>query len=95
MRLALTERVAVLTGGPGCGKSSNVRSVVALARAKKARIILAAPMGRAAKLLSELAGIEASTLHRLRQLRPGGDAVYNRDHPRAYDTSPASQRRYT
>jgi exodeoxyribonuclease V alpha subunit len=81
VRLALTERVAVLTGGPGCGKSFSLRSIVALARAKKARIILAAPTGRAAKRLSELAGIEASTLHRLLQLRPGGDAVYNRDNP--------------
>src|ERR687884_196076 len=62
VRLALTERVAVLTGGPGCGKSFSVRSVVALARAKKARIILAAPTGRGAKRLSEQAGVEASTL---------------------------------
>jgi exodeoxyribonuclease V alpha subunit len=42
VRLALTERVAVLTGGPGCGKSFTVRSIVALARAKTAKIILAA-----------------------------------------------------
>jgi exodeoxyribonuclease V alpha subunit len=81
VRLALTERLAVLTGGPGCGKSFSVRSIVALTRAKKAKIILAAPTGRAAKRLSELAGIEASTLHRLLQLRPGGEAVYNRDNP--------------
>jgi len=72
VRLALTERVAVLTGGPGCGKSFTVRSIVALAKAKRAKIVLAAPTGRAAKRLSELAGVEASTLHRLLQLRPGG-----------------------
>jgi len=81
VRLALTERVAVLTGGPGCGKSFTVRSIVALARAKRAKIILAAPTGRAAKRLSELAGMEASTLHRLLQLRPGGDAAFDRDNP--------------
>jgi len=81
VRLALTEKVAVLTGGPGCGKSFTVRSIVALARAKRARIVLAAPTGRAAKRLSELAGIEASTLHRLLQLRPGGDAAFDRDTP--------------
>jgi len=81
VRLALTERVAVLTGGPGCGKSFTVRSIVALARAKQAKVILAAPTGRAAKRLSELAGMEASTLHRLLQLRPGGDAAFDRDHP--------------
>ena len=81
VRLALTERVAVLTGGPGCGKSFTVRSIVALARAKRAKIVLAAPTGRAAKRLSELAGVEASTLHRLLQLRPGGDAAFDRDTP--------------
>src|SRR5215213_798720 len=81
VRLALTERVAVLTGGPGCGKSYTVRAVVALARAKGAKVLLAAPTGRAAKRLSELAGLEAATLHRLLQLRPGGDAAFDRDHP--------------
>jgi exodeoxyribonuclease V alpha subunit len=81
VRLALTKRVAVLTGGPGCGKSYTVRAVVALARAKRAKILLAAPTGRAAKRLSELAGLEAATLHRLLQLRPGGDAAFDRDHP--------------
>jgi len=81
VRLALTEKVAVLTGGPGCGKSFTVRSIVALARAKRAKIVLAAPTGRAAKRLAELAGIEAATLHRLLQLRPGGDAAFNRDRP--------------
>jgi len=81
VRLALTERVAVLTGGPGCGKSFTVRSIVALAKAKRAKIVLAAPTGRAAKRLSELAGVKASTLHRLLQLRPGGDAAYDRDTP--------------
>src|SRR5215216_4967435 len=81
VRLALTQRVAVLTGGPGCGKSYSVRAIVTLARAKGAKILLAAPTGRAAKRLSELAGLEAATLHRLLQLRPGGDAAFDRDHP--------------
>jgi exodeoxyribonuclease V alpha subunit len=81
VRLALTERVAVLTGGPGCGKSYTTRAVVALARAKRAKVLLAAPTGRAAKRLGELAGLEAATLHRLLQLRPGGDAAFDRDHP--------------
>ncbi|MFI1966106.1 ATP-dependent RecD-like DNA helicase [Streptomyces pathocidini] len=81
VRLALTERVAVLTGGPGCGKSFTVRSVVELARAKRAKVVLAAPTGRAAKRLSELTGAEASTVHRLLELKPGGDAAYDRDRP--------------
>ncbi|GLV96936.1 ATP-dependent RecD-like DNA helicase [Streptomyces lavendulae] len=81
VRLALTRRVAVLTGGPGCGKSFTVRSIVELARAKKAKVVLAAPTGRAAKRLSELTGAEASTVHRLLELKPGGDAAYDRDRP--------------
>ena len=47
VRLALTAKVAVLTGGLGCGKSFTVHSVVELARAKGATIVLAAPTGRA------------------------------------------------
>ncbi|THV40107.1 SF1B family DNA helicase RecD2 [Glycomyces buryatensis] len=81
VRLALSEKVAVLTGGPGCGKSFTVSSVVDLARAKGAKVMLAAPTGRAAKRLAELTGFEATTLHRLLELRPGGDAAYDRDNP--------------
>ncbi|MFF8383315.1 ATP-dependent RecD-like DNA helicase [Streptomyces kanasensis] len=81
VRLALTRRVAVLTGGPGCGKSFTVRSIVELARAKRAKVVLAAPTGRAAKRLAELTGVEASTVHRLLELKPGGDAAHDRDRP--------------
>ncbi|MFI6097115.1 ATP-dependent RecD-like DNA helicase [Lentzea sp. NPDC051213] len=81
VKLALTQKVAVLTGGPGCGKSFTVRSIVRLAQAKRAKIVLAAPTGRAAKRLTELTGHEARTVHRLLELRPGGDAAYDRDHP--------------
>ncbi|MEU3057772.1 SF1B family DNA helicase RecD2 [Streptomyces griseus] len=81
VRLALSRKVAVLTGGPGCGKSFTVRSIVELARAKKAKVVLAAPTGRAAKRLAELTGAEASTVHRLLELKPGGDAAYDRDRP--------------
>ncbi|MFC8272433.1 ATP-dependent RecD-like DNA helicase [Streptomyces sp. NPDC057271] len=81
VRLALTRKVAVLTGGPGCGKSFTVRSIVELARAKRAKVVLAAPTGRAAKRLAELTGTDASTVHRLLELKPGGDAAYDRDRP--------------
>ncbi len=81
VKLALTRKVAVLTGGPGCGKSFTVRSVVELAKAKKARVVLVAPTGRAAKRLAELTGHEASTVHRLLELQPGGDPKYDRDNP--------------
>jgi exodeoxyribonuclease V alpha subunit len=81
VRLALTSKVAVLTGGPGCGKSFTVRSIVELAAAKKAKILLVAPTGRAAKRLAELTGQPAATVHRLLKLQPGGEASYDRDNP--------------
>ena len=79
--LALTSKVAVLTGGPGCGKSFTVRSIVKLATAKNATVVLVAPTGRAAKRLAELTGHEALTVHRLLELQPGGDAKYDRENP--------------
>ncbi len=81
VRLALTSQVAVLTGGPGCGKSFTVRSVVELARAKGAKIVLTAPTGRAAKRLAQLAGHEAATIHRLLALRPGGEPSFDASSP--------------
>jgi exodeoxyribonuclease V alpha subunit len=81
VRLALTERVAVLTGGPGCGKSFTVRSIIGLASARQAKIVLVAPTGRAAKRLAELTGHEAATVHRLLQLQPSGEAKFDRDNP--------------
>ncbi|GHC76500.1 ATP-dependent RecD-like DNA helicase [Nocardiopsis terrae] len=81
VREALSRKVCVLTGGPGCGKSFTVASIVAMARVKDAKIILAAPTGRAAKRLTELTGFEASTVHRLLALRPGGEASHDRDNP--------------
>jgi exodeoxyribonuclease V alpha subunit len=81
VKLALTTRVSVLTGGPGCGKSFTVRSVVELARAKGARVVLVAPTGRAAKRLAELTGYEAATIHRLLQLRPGGEPSFDAASP--------------
>jgi exodeoxyribonuclease V alpha subunit len=81
VKLALTSKVAVLTGGPGCGKSFTIRSVVTLATAKQATVVLVAPTGRAAKRLAELTGHEACTVHRLLELQPGGEAKYDRENP--------------
>ena len=81
VKLALTSKVAVLTGGPGCGKSFTVKSIITLAAAKRAKIVLAAPTGRAAKRLSELSGHPAATVHRLLGLRPGGEPTHDRDNP--------------
>ncbi|HEX3752256.1 MAG TPA: AAA family ATPase [Streptosporangiaceae bacterium] len=75
--------VSVLTGGPGTGKSRTVAAVVSLAAQRGLRVALAAPTGRAAKRLEELAGAPATTLHRLLGAqgqgisRPGADAPDN------------------
>ena len=61
----LAQPVALLTGGPGVGKTTIVRLVVELAEKNDARIALASPTGRAAKRLAEATGREASTIHRL------------------------------
>ncbi len=58
-------QIAVLTGGPGTGKTTCVRAILSLFDARGFRTVLAAPTGRAAKRLEELAGREAKTLHRL------------------------------
>src|SRR6201996_3202127 len=81
VKLALTQKVAVLTGGPRRRKSLNRRSVVELARARKSKVVLAAPTGRAAKRLAELTGCEAATIHRLLKLQPGGDPEFDADNP--------------
>ena len=75
VQLLAEHGVVVLHGGPGTGKSRTVAAVVELATALRKRIALAAPTGRAAKRLEELAGHEASTLHRLlgAQGGPGSD----------------------
>ncbi|HET6817042.1 MAG TPA: AAA family ATPase [Mycobacteriales bacterium] len=66
--------VVVLHGGPGTGKSRTVAAVVQLAEARRLRIALAAPTGRAAKRLEELTGHSASTLHRLLGAQAPGSA---------------------
>jgi exodeoxyribonuclease V alpha subunit len=74
VRMALTAPVTILTGGPGTGKTHSLRAVLALARAKGLRCLLAAPTGRAAKRMEEATGQPAGTLHRVLELRPGGQA---------------------
>lgn len=63
--IALANRLAVLTGGPGTGKSTILKAMILMLEGKGVRIALAAPTGRAAKRLSEATGREASTIHRL------------------------------
>jgi exodeoxyribonuclease V alpha subunit len=74
--LTATAGVSVLTGGPGTGKSTTVRALVTRALAGGANVALAAPTGRAAKRLEELAGHVATTIHRLLEARPDEDGGF-------------------
>lgn len=65
VRSALTSKLSILTGGPGTGKTTILRALVEILKAKKVRVHLAAPTGRAAQRLSETTGGFASTIHRL------------------------------
>lgn len=65
VELAAKTNVLILTGGPGTGKTTTVRGIVSLFQRMGLTIVLAAPTGRAAKRMSELAEMEAQTIHRL------------------------------
>lgn len=67
---ALSEGVTVITGGPGTGKTTIVRLLVAVAQARGESWLLAAPTGRAARRLTESTGVEARTVHRLLEFQP-------------------------
>ena len=70
VKLALKNKALVITGGPGVGKTTIVKSIIRIILAKKIGILLCAPTGRAAKRLSEAAGLEAKTIHRLLEYDP-------------------------
>ena len=70
IRLAVSSKVMVITGGPGVGKTSLVNAILKIFMAKKLDVVLCAPTGRAAKRLSETSGMEAKTIHRLLEFDP-------------------------
>ncbi len=68
----------VLTGGPGTGKTTILNAIIKVFQEARARILLAAPTGRAAKRMSEASGMEARTIHRLLEYSPSEDG-FNRN----------------
>jgi exodeoxyribonuclease V alpha subunit len=85
VRNALTNKISILTGGPGTGKTSTLRSLVSILKAKNVRVHLAAPTGRAAQRLAETTGGYASTIHRLLKYDPAAGFTANEQHPLATD----------
>lgn len=72
LEVALSSRIAVITGGPGVGKTTIVRLLLDVLVTQGRRVALAAPTGRAARRLAQATGAEASTLHRLLGIQPAG-----------------------
>ncbi|HEY0947804.1 MAG TPA: ATP-dependent RecD-like DNA helicase, partial [Opitutaceae bacterium] len=86
LRNALRHKFTILTGGPGTGKTTILRALVEILKAKKVRVHLAAPTGRAAQRLAETTGGFASTIHRLLKYDPSrGGFEANEDRPLATD----------
>ena len=82
IRLALSAKLLVITGGPGVGKTTLVNSILTIMTVKGVKPVLCAPTGRAAKRLSESTGLEARTIHRLLEVNPlNGQFKRNADNP--------------
>lgn len=79
LRAALSGPLTILTGGPGTGKTTILRSLTAILAAKKVRVALASPTGRAAQRMSEATGHPARTIHRLLEYDPVGGGFLHRE----------------
>ncbi len=73
--------VMVLTGGPGTGKTTVTKGIIAMYQEQGFKILLAAPTGRAAKRMTEATGIEAKTIHRLLECKPPEGYQKNNENP--------------
>jgi exodeoxyribonuclease V alpha subunit len=82
---ALLNPVSILTGGPGTGKTTCLKALIASLELAKKTYALASPTGRAAKRLSEATGRPASTIHRLLGYKPGEGFKYNNENPLPVD----------
>lgn len=82
IRAATSAKILVITGGPGTGKTTIIKSLIRLFQKARAKIALAAPTGRAAKRMSEACEMDASTIHRLLEYSPTDDRfARNEDTP--------------
>jgi exodeoxyribonuclease V alpha subunit len=84
VRATLDNKVLVITGGPGTGKTTVLNTIIKIFEERKSKILLAAPTGRAAKRMSEASGKEAKTIHRLLEYSPAEDSfLHNENNPLA------------
>ncbi|MDO4787720.1 MAG: ATP-dependent RecD-like DNA helicase [Johnsonella sp.] len=81
IKTALKSKIMILTGGPGTGKTTTTLGIIEAYKESGARILLAAPTGRAAKRLSEATGLEAKTIHRLLEIKPPDAYQKNEEEP--------------
>ena len=80
--------VIIITGGPGTGKTTIIKTIIEIYEKKKNKIVLCAPTGRAAKRMTEATGAEASTLHRLLEIAKYDDDIYTKNDKEDYKASP-------
>ncbi|MFA8343807.1 MAG: ATP-dependent RecD-like DNA helicase, partial [Rhodothermaceae bacterium] len=76
IEMSLKQRLLILTGGPGTGKTTTLKGIIDLYNQLDKKIMLAAPTGRAAKRMTEVTGIEAKTIHRLLEYNPSDQMFY-------------------
>ena len=81
IRTAVHNKVMVLTGGPGTGKTTTEDGIIAAFKEMGLHILLAAPTGRAAKRMTEATGMEAKTIHRLLEFNPAEGYKRNDENP--------------
>jgi exodeoxyribonuclease V alpha subunit len=81
VRMALSHAVSILTGGPGTGKTTCLKALIASLESEQQRYALASPTGRAAKRLSEATGRPARTIHRLLEFSPVEGFKHNEQNP--------------
>ena len=81
LRVAALSKVMVLTGGPGTGKTTITRGIIALLEQQGQQVLLCSPTGRAAKKLAEATGRPARTIHRLLGFKPPKGFEHHQDNP--------------